>query len=96
MAKELRFGAEARALLLAGVDQLAEIFADTMLGGFAVPRYELVEMADNAPAAADAIEDLSTVAAGALAAEPGQLCLVSLACRGGDGLRIGASLRRGG
>ena len=41
-----------------GVDQLAEIFADPMLGGFAVPRYELVEMADNAPAAADAVSRL--------------------------------------
>src|SRR5436305_9920887 len=41
-----------------GVDQLAEIFADPMLGGFAVPRYELVELADNAPAAADAVSRL--------------------------------------
>src|SRR3954468_12043100 len=41
-----------------GVDQLAEIFADPMLGGFAVPRYELVEMAGNAPAAADAVSRL--------------------------------------
>src|SRR5437868_12208412 len=41
-----------------GVDQLAENFADPLLGGFAVPRYELVEMADNAPAAADAISRL--------------------------------------
>ena len=41
-----------------GVDQLAEIFADPLLGGFAVPRYELVEMADNAPAAADAVSRL--------------------------------------
>lgn len=37
-------------------------------------------------AAADA-DGLTNVAAGALAAEPGQLCLVSLACHGGDGLR---------
>src|SRR5436305_8191312 len=41
-----------------GVDQLAEIFADPLLGGFAVPRYELVEMSDNAPAAADAVSRL--------------------------------------
>ena len=41
-----------------GVVQLAEIFADPMFGGFAVPRYELVEMADNAPAAADAVSRL--------------------------------------
>src|SRR3954467_708644 len=39
-----------------GVDQLAEIFADPMFGG--VPRYELVELADNAPAAADAVSRL--------------------------------------
>ncbi|MBV9883062.1 MAG: DUF2083 domain-containing protein [Sphingomonadaceae bacterium] len=41
-----------------GVEQLAEIFADPLFGGFAVPRYELVEMADNAPAAADAVSRL--------------------------------------
>ncbi len=41
-----------------GVDQLTEIFADPMFGGFAVPRYELVEMVDNAPAAADAVSRL--------------------------------------
>jgi predicted transcriptional regulator/DNA-binding XRE family transcriptional regulator len=41
-----------------GVDELAEIFADPLFGGFAVPRYELVEMADNAPAAADAVSRL--------------------------------------
>src|SRR3954449_2610441 len=41
-----------------GIAQLAEIFADPMLGGFAVPLYELVEMADNAPAAADAVSRL--------------------------------------
>jgi GAF domain-containing protein len=29
---------------------------------------------------------LSTLAASALALEPGQMCLVSMACRGGDGL----------
>jgi predicted transcriptional regulator/transcriptional regulator with XRE-family HTH domain len=41
-----------------GIAQLAEIFADPLLGGFAVPRYELVELADNAPAAADALARL--------------------------------------
>ena len=41
-----------------GVEQLAEIFADPLLGGMAVPRYELVEMANNAPAAADAVSRL--------------------------------------
>jgi transcriptional regulator with XRE-family HTH domain len=40
------------------VAQLAEIFADPLLGGFAVPRYELVEVADNAPAVADALARL--------------------------------------
>jgi hypothetical protein len=36
---------------------------------------------------AEDVEALSNVAAGMLAVEPGQLCLVSLACRGGDALR---------
>jgi predicted transcriptional regulator/DNA-binding XRE family transcriptional regulator len=38
-----------------GIEQLGEIFADPMFGGIAVPRYELVEVADNAPAVADAL-----------------------------------------
>jgi predicted transcriptional regulator/transcriptional regulator with XRE-family HTH domain len=38
--------------------QLAEIFADPMFGGIAVPRYEMVEVADNAPAVADAVARL--------------------------------------
>ena len=37
-------------------------------------------------AASDPIA-LSTLAARVLAGEPGQMCLVSMACRGGDGLR---------
>ncbi len=41
-----------------GAAQLAEIFADPMFGGLAVPRYELVEVADNAPAVADAVSRL--------------------------------------
>ncbi len=41
-----------------GTEALAEIFADPMFGDLAVPRYELVEIADNAPAAADAIARL--------------------------------------
>jgi predicted transcriptional regulator/DNA-binding XRE family transcriptional regulator len=41
-----------------GIDQLAEIFADPMFGGAHVPRYELVEIAHNAPAAADAVARL--------------------------------------
>lgn len=41
-----------------GIDQLAEIFADPMFAGAAVPRYELVELAHNAPAAADALSRL--------------------------------------
>lgn len=41
-----------------GTAQLAEIFADPMFGGHAVPRYELVEVADNAPAVADALARL--------------------------------------
>ena len=41
-----------------GTAQLAEIFADPMFAGLAVPRYELVEVADNAPAVADAVARL--------------------------------------
>jgi len=41
-----------------GPAQLAEIFADPMFGGLGVPRYELVELADKAPAAADAVARL--------------------------------------
>ncbi len=44
----------------AGAEQLAEIFADPMLSGLGVARFELVELADNAPAAADAIVRLYT------------------------------------
>lgn len=41
-----------------GVDALSEIFADPMFGDLGVPRDELVELADNSPAAADAIARL--------------------------------------
>ena len=41
-----------------GTDQLAEIFADPMFSGLAVPRYELVEVTDNAPGVADAVSRL--------------------------------------
>jgi len=43
-----------------GAAQLAEIVADPMFGALAVPRYELVEVADNAPAFADAVSRLYT------------------------------------
>ena len=41
-----------------GTDQLAEIFADPMFADIAVPRYELLEVADNAPSVADAVARL--------------------------------------
>lgn len=41
-----------------GPDELAEIFADPMFGDLAVPRYELVELADGSPALADAVARL--------------------------------------
>ncbi|TFI56977.1 XRE family transcriptional regulator [Sphingomonas parva] len=41
-----------------GVDQLAEIFADPLFADLGIPRYELVEVADSAPAVADAIARL--------------------------------------
>ncbi|HEX6377143.1 MAG TPA: ImmA/IrrE family metallo-endopeptidase, partial [Allosphingosinicella sp.] len=41
-----------------GIDQLGEIFADPMFADIAIPRYELVEIADNAPSVADAVSRL--------------------------------------
>jgi len=41
-----------------GPEQLAEIFADPMFADFGIPRYELLEVADNAPAIADALSRL--------------------------------------
>src|SRR3954470_20588252 len=38
-----------------GLDQLAEIFADPLFADLGIPRYELLEVADNAPAIADAV-----------------------------------------
>jgi predicted transcriptional regulator len=41
-----------------GVDQLGEIFADPLFADLGIPRYELLEVADNAPSVADAISRL--------------------------------------
>ena len=41
-----------------GPDELAEIFSDSMLSDLGVPRYELAELAHNAPSIADAIARL--------------------------------------
>lgn len=41
-----------------GVAALTEIFADPMFADLAIPRYELVEAADNAPSVADAVARL--------------------------------------
>ena len=41
-----------------GPDELAEIFSDVLLSDLAVPRYELAELANNAPSVADAIARL--------------------------------------
>src|SRR5262245_15465564 len=41
-----------------GTDQLGEIFADPMFADLGIPRYELLEVADNAPAVADAVARL--------------------------------------
>jgi len=41
-----------------GMEDLAEIFADPMFGDIGIPRYELLEVADNAPSVADAISRL--------------------------------------
>ena len=40
--------------------QLAEIFSDPMLADLGVSRYELVELADNAPSVAEGIARLYT------------------------------------
>ena len=45
---------------VAGADQLAEIFSDGMLSDLGVSRYELVELADNAPTVAEGITRLYT------------------------------------
>ena len=44
----------------AGAEQLAEIFSDPILSDLGVARFELIELSDNAPAAADAIVRLYT------------------------------------
>src|SRR5918996_2424121 len=41
-----------------GPERLAEIFADPMFADFGIPRYELLEVSDNAPAIADAVSRL--------------------------------------
>ncbi len=41
-----------------GPDELAEIFADSMLSDLRVPRYEIAELVQNAPSVADAIARL--------------------------------------
>lgn len=41
-----------------GVEQLAEIFADPMFADLGIARYELLEVADNAPSVADAVARL--------------------------------------
>jgi len=43
-----------------GSDALAEIFSDALLSDLGVPRYELAELANNAPSIADAIARLYT------------------------------------
>ena len=44
----------------AGVEQLGEIFSDPMFADLGVTRFELVELADNAPAVADGVARLYT------------------------------------
>jgi predicted transcriptional regulator/DNA-binding XRE family transcriptional regulator len=43
-----------------GSEDLAEIFADPMFSDIGIPRYELLEVADNAPSVADAVSRLYT------------------------------------
>ena len=44
----------------AGAEQLGEIFSDPMFADLSVSRYELIELADNAPAVADGVARLYT------------------------------------
>ena len=44
----------------AGPEQLAEIFSDAMFADLGISRYDLVELADNAPAVADGVARLYT------------------------------------
>ena len=44
----------------AGAEQLGEIFSDPMFADLGISRYELVELADNAPAVADGVARLYT------------------------------------
>jgi XRE family transcriptional regulator, fatty acid utilization regulator len=41
-----------------GLNELVEIFSDSLLSDLGVPRYELAELADNAPSVADAVARL--------------------------------------
>src|ERR1044071_9309334 len=41
-----------------GPDELSEIFTDSLLADLRVPRYELAELANNAPGVADAVARL--------------------------------------
>src|SRR4051794_28475673 len=45
---------------IAGATQLAEIFSDPMLADLGISRYELIELADNAPTVAEGIARLYT------------------------------------
>jgi len=44
----------------AGAEQLGEIFSDQMFADLGISRYELIELADNAPAVADGVARLYT------------------------------------
>jgi predicted transcriptional regulator/transcriptional regulator with XRE-family HTH domain len=53
-------------------EALSEIFSDALLSDLGVPRYELVEIANNSPAVADAISRLyRTIKEGGRSSEPG-------------------------
>jgi XRE family transcriptional regulator, fatty acid utilization regulator len=55
-----------------GPEQLAEIFSDAIFADLAIPRYELVEVADNAPSVADAISRLYAAVADIRRQPPGE------------------------
>ncbi len=55
-----------------GPEQLAEIFSDPIFADLGIPRYELLEVADNAPSVADAVSRLYAAIADLRRQPPGE------------------------
>jgi len=61
-----------------GTEELAEIFADPLFADLGIPRYELVEVADNAPSVANAVARLYSAIADRRQASEGEAAETSL------------------